>query len=157
MLFYHFRSKSGNVTNDNIEIRDTNNVSDENGDDDDEDGNLQPKKLKTKRPASMFEPRENNTLKANFSNENRSTTSMYQIARKSGQQLRNISAVTTTPTREQLKPHTDRLTRCIQELWNEMQTTTGNKETIVPYSEKIVEAVNELTAQFPKVTFGYFS
>lgn len=103
----------------------------------------------------MFEPRETNTYKVNLSNENRSTTSMYQIAPKSGQQLKIIgggAASASTPTLEQLKPHTDRLTRCIQELWNEMQITTENKETIVPYSEKIVEAVNELTAQFPTVS-----
>lgn len=115
------------------------------GDNDDEE-DAQPKKLKTKRPASMFEPRENHTYKANLTNENRSTTSMYQIAPKVGQQ-RTIAA----PTREQLKPHTDRLTRCIQELWNEMQNASGNKTTLVTYSEKICEAVSELNDQFPTV------
>lgn len=122
------------------------------GENGDEGEDAQPKKSKTKRPASMFEPRESHTYKANLTNENRSTTSMYQIAPKTGKH-RTMMA----PTREQLKPHTDRLTRCIQELWNEMQNASGNKTSLVSYSEKICDAVSELNDQFPTVRTHFLS
>lgn len=115
------------------------------------------------RSVSMFETRDgSNTLKPTQIHENRSTNSMYQMidghplnernksdeARSSvnGTALPNI-----LPRTEDVKYHTEIVTRRIQELWSVMQERTS-AAVFIPGAEKVALAVADLTALFSMVS-----
>lgn len=103
----------------------------------------------SKRPVSMFEPREGAHNKSSQQmTESRTTTSMYQMARA-------IKPKDTLllPTSEDVKYRTDIVTRCIQDLWMKMQDKT-TKDGFVSCAEKIKESVDDLTEIFPMVRNG---
>ncbi|KAG4075062.1 hypothetical protein HA402_008127 [Bradysia odoriphaga] len=95
----------------------------------------------SKRPVSMFEPREGPYTKAQQIPESRTTNSMYQMAVQ-----KRVDP--TLPLSEEVKHRTDLVTRRIQELWSAMQDVTL-KDAFVPCSERIRVAVAELAAIFP--------
>lgn len=102
----------------------------------------------SKRPVSMFEPREGPYMKVQQIPESRTTNSMYQMAVQ-----KRLDP--TLPLSEEVKHRTDLVTRRIQELWSAMQDVTL-KDAFVPCSERIRVAVAELAAIFPTVTFELF-
>lgn len=114
-----------------------------NGTDETENEPVSDGRSTSKRPVSMFEPREGPYMKVQQIPESRTTNSMYQMAAQ-----KRLDP--TLPLSEEVKHRTDLVTRRIQELWSAMQDVTL-KDAFVPCSERIRVAVAELAAIFPTV------
>lgn len=118
----------------------------------------------SKRPVSMFEPRDSpyNTHQPKQSThqphqrhgsvkvsasasipESRTTSSMYQMAAPA--QTHQL-----LPAGDEVRVRTDTVTRRIQELWTVVQDH-GHRDAYVPCAERIRAAIEELTAIFPTV------
>lgn len=93
-----------------------------------------------KRPVSMYEAREKPPNKYNFASENRATTSLFHMDAAATEQ--------SLPLNEEVRRHTNTVTRRIQELVTGMLDLSGNK-SFVPYGDQIRNAVNDLCAIFP--------
>lgn len=108
-----------------------------------------------KRPVSMFETREGlSSTKSGASNDARTTTSMYQMVDGQPPINGNSNGKVSTnslPHSDDVKVHTEVVTRRIQELWTAMQEM-NNSESFVPCAERIKISVNELSALFPDVS-----
>lgn len=93
----------------------------------------------SKRPVSMYEAREKPPIKYGFSAENRATTSLFHMEAAKEQSL---------PLNEEVKRHTNTVTRRIQELVTGMLDLSASK-SFSPYGDQIRGAVDELCAIFP--------
>ena len=91
-----------------------------------------------KRPMSMYEAREKPPIKYGFT-ENRATTSLFHMEAAKEQSM---------PLNEEVKRHTNLVTRRIQELVTGMLDLSGSK-SFVPYGDSIRGAVTDLCAIFP--------
>lgn len=84
----------------------------------------------------MYEAREKPPLKYNFTENSRATTSLFHVDGMS------------MPLNEEVKRHTNLVTRRIQDLVTGMLDLSGSK-SFVPYGDQIRNAVNDLCAIFP--------
>lgn len=91
-----------------------------------------------KRPVSMYEAREKPPNKFGFTAD-RATTSLFHMDAAKEQSL---------PLNEEVKRHTNTVTRRIQELVTGMLDLSGSK-SFVPYGDQIRNAVDDLCAIFP--------
>lgn len=107
----------------------------------------------SKRPVSMFEPREGlHTTKSIQIPDSRTTTSMYQMIDGLNQATNGSNNGTSLlPHADEVKYRTEVVTRRIQELWIVMQEMTSN-DAFVPCAERIHFAVADLIAIFPVVS-----
>lgn len=120
------------------------------------------------RSVSMFEPRDgSHTLKPTQTHENRSTNSMYQMV--DGHQVNERSKADEArspvngsappnilPRSEDVKYHTEIVTRRIQELWSVMQELSS-AAVFIPGAERVALAVADLTALFSMVSVRSFA
>lgn len=88
---------------------------------------------------SMYEAREKPPIKFGFT-ENRATTSLFQMDAATKESL---------PLNEEVKRHTNIVTRRIQELVTGLMDLSSPNNSFVPYGDQIRLAVDDLCAIFP--------
>lgn len=87
----------------------------------------------------MYEAREKPPNKFGFTESSRATTSLFHMDEVKAQSM---------PLNEEVRRHTNLVTRRIQDLVTGMLDLSGNK-SFVPYGDEIRNAVNDLCAIFP--------